>query len=262
MCVLTNPIRRDTLPHSFFNLLIVNININRSFMKKVLFYLIFLSGLIFFSPLGALADVSCQPIYGGGQNCITVGRVIINKTVQNPQTNQFVDNLNVNDPKFSPNQTVTFQISLTNTGSTIVPQIVVKDIFPNFVNFVSGPGNFDNNTKTLTFITYNLNPNETRNFTLQGKVVDNNQLPSDMVTCVVNQSTLTATDSSQAQDNSQFCIQKQQTTTKGGLPIVPPTTVTTTPATGPELLPLIGMIPTGIAGFLLRRKTQFKGGER
>lgn len=224
-------------------------------MKKVLFYLAFLLGLTLLSPSNVLAGISCQPIYGGGQNCITAGGISINKTVQNPQNGQFVDNLSVNDPRFSPNQIVTFQISVINTGSSQVPQVIVKDIFPNYVNFVSGPGNFDNNSKTLTFIAYNLNPNETRNFTLQGKIVDTNQLPSDTITCIVNQSMLTATDSSQAQDNSQFCIQKEQTVTKGGLPIVPPTTMTTTPATGPEMIPLIGMIPAGIAGWFLRKKS-------
>lgn len=226
-------------------------------MRRVLFYFAFLLGLIFFFPNSILAEVSCQPIYGGGQNCIKVGKISINKTVQNPQNGQLVDNLNVNDPKYSPNQTVNFQISVTNTGSTTVPQIVVKDIFPNFVIFSSGPGNFDNNSKTLTFLAYNLNPNETRNFTLQGKIVDTNQLPSDTITCVVNKSTLTATDSSQVQDNSKFCIQKPQTTTKGGFPILPPPTITTTPATGPEMLPLIGLIPAGLSGWFLRRKKYF-----
>ncbi len=224
-------------------------------MRKILFYLVFISGLILFSPSSVLADVSCQPIYGGGQNCITTGKISINKTVQNPQNGQFVDNLSVNDPKYSPNQTVTFQISVTNTGSTTVPQVVVKDIFPGYVTFVSGAGNFDNNTKTLTFISYNLNPNETRNFTIQGKVVDTNQLPADMITCVVNQSSITATDSSQTQDNSQFCIQKEQVMTKGGLPIVPPGKVITTPATGPEMLGLIGLLPAGIGGWFLRRRS-------
>lgn len=228
----------------------------RPLMKIVLisfisFFAFLLSGGISF------ADVSCQPIYGGGQNCITIGKVVVNKTVQNPQTGQFVDNLGTNDPKYSPNQTVTFQISITNTGSTVVPQIVAKDVLPGFVTFVSGPGNFDNNTKTLTFLTFNLNPNETRNFTFQAKVVDINQLPaSEMITCVVNQAMITATDTSSTQDNSQFCIQKPQVTTKGGLPVLPAPKVPVTPPTGPEMLGLIGLIPAGLSGWFLRRKTK------
>lgn len=243
-------------------------------MKKVLFNFIFLVGLFLFSTNIALADISCQPIYGGGQNCVTVGKIVINKTVQCPsiqqgtqctQTGQFVDNLGTNDPKYSPNQTVTFQISITNTGSAVVPQVVVKDIFPGYVNFVSGAGNFDNNTKTLTFITYNLNPNETRNFAIQGKVADVSLLPTaDMITCVVNQSTLTATDSSQTQDNSQFCIQVPQVTTKGGLPIFPPAKITATPSTGPEMIPLIGLLPAGLSGWFLRKKSnnKYQGGDK
>ncbi len=223
-------------------------------MNKVLIYVAFLFSLFLFSAT-AFADVTCQPIYGGGQNCITVGKVAINKTVQNPKTGEFVDNLGINDPKFSPNQTVNFQISITNTGSTVVPQIVVRDIFPKFTSFSSGPGNFDNNTNTLTFIANNLNPNETRNFAIQGKIVDANQIPTDVNCDPINQAILTATDSSQAHDEARFCIQKAQVTTKGGLPILPPAPVTTTPPTGPEMIPLIGLLPAGLSGWFLRRKS-------
>lgn len=231
-------------------------------MKIILISFISFFALLFSSG-ASFADVSCQPIYGGGQNCITIGKIVVNKTVQNPQTGQFVDNLGTNDPKHSPNQNVTFQISITNTGSTTVPQVVVKDILPGHVTFVSGPGNFDNNTKTLTFLIFNLNPNETRNFTLQAKVVDINQLPaSENITCVVNQAIITATDTSASQDNSQFCIQKPQVTTKGGLPILPPPKVPVTPPTGAEMLGLIGLIPAGLSGWFLRRKSQITGGKK
>lgn len=224
-------------------------------MKKVIVSIISLF-LVLLSSGTALADTSCQPVYGGGQNCITVGKVLVNKTVQNPQTGQFVDNLGPNDPKFSPNQNVIFNVSITNTGSTTIPQVTVKDVFPGFVTFVSGPGNFDNSTRILTFSESNVNPNETRTETLQVKVVDVSQLPaSDMVTCVVNQASITASDTSMSQDNSGFCIQKQQATTKGGLPVFPAPKATTTPSTGPELFSLIGLLPAGLSGWFLRRKS-------
>lgn len=42
--------------------------------------------------------------------------------------------------------------------------------------------------------------------------------------------------------------------TKGGFPILPSSPIKTAPATGPEMLPLIGLIPMGLAGVFLRKK--------
>lgn len=230
-------------------------------MKK--FLVVCLSLVFLLSAKAAFGAVSCQPVYGGGQNCITLGNVLINKTVQNPLTNQFVDNLGTNDPKFIGNQTVTFQLTITNTGSTTILQTQVKDIFPSHVNFVSGSGSFDNNTKTLSFLVDNLAPNETRTFTLQGKVIDPKNLP-DGTTCVVNQASATTNTGQMSQDNSQLCIQKQPVTTKGGLPVLPPTKAVVTPPTGPEMLGLIGLLPAGLSGWFLRKKSKsnFRGGEK
>lgn len=236
------------------------------FMKQIAFFTltIFVS-LFLFSSRSTLADVVCQPVYGGGQNCVTVGNILVNKMVQNPQTGQFIDNLGINDPKFTANQSVTFQINLTNTGSAVIQQTAVRDTFPGFVSFTAGNGNFDSNTKTLTFTTDSLNPGETRTFSVQGQIVDAKGLP-DNVTCVVNQVTATTNTGQMSQDNAQFCIQKAigTTTTKGGLPVLPAPKVTSTPPTGPELLPLIGLLPAGLSGWFMRKKSKFdfQGGEK
>src|SRR6266446_5435211 len=50
---------------------------------------VFAISLLFTS--NAFADVVCQPVYGGGQTCVTTGNVQVNKKVQNPQTGQFID---------------------------------------------------------------------------------------------------------------------------------------------------------------------------
>jgi len=208
------------------------------------------------STRGVLADTACQPIYGGGQTCVQIGNVLINKTVQNPQTGAFLDNLNINDPKFTPSSNVTFHITVTNTGGSTINKTTVKDTLPGFVSFVSGPGSFDSNTKVLTFDIGNLKAGESRTFTVAAKVADEKQLPSDQgITCVVNQVMATSDNGQQSSDNSQFCIQKPVLgETKGGLKVLPAPKVTITPPTGPEMLPLIGLIPTGLFGFLLRRR--------
>ena len=206
----------------------------------------------------ASASTSCQPIYGGGETCVQVGNISINKTVKNPTTGSFVDNLSVNDPKYSPASTVNFQITVTNTGNGNISSTTVKDTFPNYVTFVSGPGSFDSNSKVLTFTVENLAAGASQIFNVSAKIVDQNSLPADQgVTCVVNQVNATSNDNQQSSDNSQFCIEKPTqpgTTTKGGLKVFPAPAVVTTPATGPEMLPLIGLIPSGLFGIFLRKK--------
>jgi len=202
-----------------------------------------------------VSNSSCQPIYGGGQTCITTGNISINKTVLNPQTNKMVDSLSINDPKYKPGFITTFQITLTNTGNVNISRIKVADIFPQYINFSLGPGNFDNNTKALSFEVDNLTPNESRTFTILGRVADASQIPLGQgVICVVNQATATNMDNASqvSQDNSQLCIEEAQPT---GFPIFPTAKVTITPATGPEMFGLIALIPTGIAGWFLRKKS-------
>ena len=208
------------------------------------------------SAQGVRADTACQPIYGGGQTCVQVGNLLINKTVQNPQTGAFVDNLNINDPKFTPTSSVTFHITVTNTGGSAINKTTVKDTLPGFVSFVSGPGSFDANTKVLTFDIGNLAGSESKTFTVVAKVADGGQLPANQgITCVVNQALAASENGQQSSDNSQFCIEKPVLgETKGGLKVLPAPKVTTTPPTGPEMLPLIGLIPSGVFGIFLRRK--------
>lgn len=227
------------------------------------FYLALISFFVSLFLVGKVfADVQCQPVYGGGQNCITTGHITLNKKVQDPRTSQFVDNLGTGDSRFAQSQSVTFQLILTNTSSASIQNVTLKDIFPGFVSFVSGPGSFDINTKTLTFTTDNLGPGETRTFTLQGKISEAKDLPEG-ITCVVNQATATTNIGQMGQDNAQLCIEKGLT--KGGLPVFPPPKVVTTPPTGPELIPLISLLPGGLAGWFLRKKSsinRMRGGER
>lgn len=226
-------------------------------MKK--FFLFFLLSVLYFLfPSSAKAEITCQPIYGGGQTCITTGTISVNKTVMNPKTNIMVDNLGINDPKYGPGFIVTFQLAITNTTNSVISQIDVRDTIPQFMNFSAGPGNFDQATKTLNFRIENLNANETRVFNVLGRVVDVNNLPNSSIVCVVNQVNAVTNQGATAQDNAQFCIEKNLlpttvTTTKGGFPVLSPTDVTSAPKTGPESLILLSLIPTGIAGFALRK---------
>lgn len=220
-------------------------------------FLIFYLSLFILIP-AAHAVVSCQPIYGGGQTCITTGNVIINKKVLNPANNAFVDSLGINDPKYAPGFIANFKLEITNSKDTNIARVEVKDIFPQYIEFATGPGTFDSQTKTLTFIVDNLAPNETRTFGIVGRVVAVNQLPVNQeIVCVVNQAIATTNEGAISQDNSQFCIEKKATipapAAKKGFPVFSPGNIITTPSTGPESLALLALIPIGITGWILRR---------
>ncbi len=244
-----------------------NYNIYMKQLFTALF--IFSAYLTFAQTANAAGTVTCQPIYGGGQTCIQAGNVAIDKKIAHPKTNSLVDTLTINDDKFAPESVVTFQLAVTNTGGSKINRIQVRDVFPQYADFSAGVGNYDSGNKTLTFEVNDLNPNETRTFNLVGKVVTASALPVDRgVVCIVNQAIAKdmANSGQESRDTAQLCIQKdlpvtvtqpeQPTETKGGLKVFPPQKTFTTPATGPEMLPLFALIPTGFLGAFLRKKAR------
>lgn len=204
----------------------------------------------------------CQVTYGGGTNCPTT-KIIIDKTVKNPSTGQFVDNLNVNDPKYAPGATVVFTLKVTNTTGDKLTGVTVKDILPAHLTYLNGVNSatYDNNSKTLTFNAGDFDSGQVKTYTVNAKVADSGQLPQDQgIVCETNQSIVSVNDV-QNQDNAAFCIQNPTlgTTTpltKGGQPVFPAPKAKATPKTGPEMLTLLALIPSGLGGLILRRKTR------
>ena len=198
----------------------------------------------------------CEPIYGGGEVCVSKGQILINKTVKNPDSGAFVDNLSLSsDPKYSANGIVEFQLTLTNTGKETLNEVTVIDTFPSYITYQTGSGTYNSDNKTLSFKVTELKAGESRVYTITGKVADINDLPGDQaVTCVVNQVKATSSEN-ESSDVSQFCIEKVIATTKGGLPVMPAPVMTETPSTGPGLA-LLGLIPAGLGGLILRRKSK------
>lgn len=206
----------------------------------------------------AVADSSptqCQPIYGGGQNCVPQGALRINKQIEKPVGKGFVDNLVSSDEKFAPEGTAVFKLIVTNTGSTNLINVVAKDILPAHVSFVSG-GTYDQATRTVSIPVGDLPAGQSKEVTITVKIASANQLPSDETTCVVNQAIVTANNTPEHRDSAQFCIAKPgQMVTKGGQVVQPAPKMVTTPSTGPEAFALFGLLPSAIAGFILRRKS-------
>ncbi len=226
-------------------------------MKKTLlsigaFLFLFLS---FGEIAHAAGQYGCQTQYGG--QCPS-HEFFIKKFVKNPKTNEYVDTLESNDNKFSPESPVSFQISVSNTGSETLTNLKVEDTFPDLLSFSSGPGKFDNNTRVLSFEIDKISSGESKNFIIQGKTASINKLPADEgIVCVINQASITF-NGRMSTDNAQLCIEKQVLPgeTKGGLKVFPQPKATTTPPTGPEALALIGLLPGGILGMFLRKKAR------
>jgi len=240
-------------------------------MKKTLLTLL-TAGVLLTAATPALASGSsyggygvgtsnCQIIYGGGELCQKQVKFTIEKQVMSPtKGGSFVDSLSTNDPKFAPGQNVTYRVIIKNIGDTAIQQLDVNDTFPQFVSFVSGPGNFDANSQSLNFSIQNLAPNKTVTYTIVGKTADNATLPQDkMIVCPINTVKAVESDGNTASSSSQICIEKNVPTgTSGQLPPkvyqTPP--MKTTPNTGPEVLGLLALIPSGIAGVFLRKKSK------
>jgi hypothetical protein len=134
-----------------------------------------------------------------------------------------------------------------------------------------------------------LNANDTRNILLTGRIGGADLFPSNRsLVCLANQ-VEAKTGSKEASDNVQFCVntgntvtqgtttpsgtfpsfqprvttapqqtQPQPNTTKGGVTVYPAPTTQTAPPTGPEMLGLISLLPAGLGGLYLRRKTTVK----
>lgn len=203
-----------------------------------------------FGPVGVIhaqsSPSSCQYVYGGGQTCIQKGKVILNKTIQHPESAKLVDSLSITDAKLLVNQTVTFHLTLTNTDKKIINNITVTDTIPQYLTFVSGDGKLDEIKNTVSFTIDKLNPGEAKTHLLRMIVAPIVQSsPAQDTTCTINQAKATYAENNISQDNVQFCIDTR---------ILGEQTVSQTPATGAGILALIGLIPAGLAGIFLRKK--------
>ncbi len=192
--------------------------------NKVLFISLFTAWLAFLSPKAALAR--CEEQYGGGEVCYE-GELRLDKVVKNPSTGTYVDNLFSSDPNFSADQEVWFRLTIKNTGSDDLSDVEVKDKFPNYVFFVSGPGSWDDTNKTLSWTIDHLSPGESKDYEIKGQVVSEASLPTDSGTyCVTNYGEVKK-DNKSASDTSQLCITKKVLG------------ITTMPKTGANLILMI-----------------------
>lgn len=167
------------------------------------FFLFFLIVLSFFLIKPVFADqTTCPSIYGA--QCPT-GALSVDKKVVHPTSGELFETLGSN-VHFLPGQLVTFKIRVQNTGSIDLRNIQLTDQFPDFLDFISGQGNFDSNRDLNTAIDL-LKPSEFRDFDIVGKVQADKNLPRDGI-CVTNHVEARSGEFFSS-DNSVVCLQPQ-----------------------------------------------------
>ncbi len=202
------------------------------------------------------AGSNCQIIYGGGQICQEQIKFTIDKKVLQPtKGGTFVDNLSITDTHFQPGSDVAFQITVNNTGDKSIDTLTVVDTLPSFLTFISGPGTFNSSNNTITYSISNLGTGASNQQSFVTKLLDSSKLPQNpTVTCMTNSVNANDNNGNSATDTSGLCVENPVSTPAPKIfTTVPPKSI---PNTGPEILPLLGLIPAGLSGLILRKKSK------
>lgn len=135
--------------------------------------------------------------------------ILVDKMVAKPGTDIYVDNLTVSDPRFAPNQTVLFKVTIKNTSTTTFGGMTAKDFIPDYLTPIEGPGTYDPATKTISWDAGAFSVDEQKTYYFKMQVADQGNLPTDKgLFCVVNKAVASSNTTSD-EDSSQFCIEKQ-----------------------------------------------------
>lgn len=148
-------------------------------------------------------------MYGGGEKCYGTGEIMIDKMVRNPQTGIFVDNLGIYDPHFASGTEVLFRLTVKNIGQAELKDVKVKDIFPDYIQFIWGPSGWDANKKELNFTIDSLKAGESKDFEIMTKVYPKEMLPTDSdLVCKINKAQVDTDNDGEpeASDEARICI--------------------------------------------------------
>lgn len=153
--------------------------------------------------LMAVSPVSAQT-YGEAP---TPTDLTINKEVRNPITGLFVDNLSVTDAVYSLGSEVLFRLTIKNASGETFNPVTVKDVFPDQLTFVSGPGTYDSKNRALTFTLENLAAGESRTVEVLAKFATSGISSG---TCVTNTAYVSAPARPAGDsDTAQLCVQTE-----------------------------------------------------
>jgi uncharacterized repeat protein (TIGR01451 family) len=168
-------------------------------MKNSVFIVLIALWLGFVLPPTALAAVRCEQQYGG-EVCVEVGELQVNKLVFDPANQRFVDNLDVTDHKFAPGEEVIFRIKVKNVGDAAFEKVTVQDTLPFFLRLSSS---------SLSFEIFDLTPGETEEREVRARVVGEESFPQNQtVICDVNIAEAQAKEMF-AKDTAKVCAAKK-----------------------------------------------------
>ncbi len=167
-----------------------------------------------FSSSQISASAGCVPVYGGGVSCPRPAEVLLNKTVRNPATGVYVDNiLPTDNTNYLPGAIVPFHIKVQNSGDETLSLVTVTDSIPSFTDYSSIDGaenpSYDTNSRKLTFTVSNLAGNTSRTLTLNLRVVSEAAFPENKtLVCPINIVDAVSSNNGTDHDESQFCVQR------------------------------------------------------
>lgn len=208
-------------------------------IKKLAIFVISLIGLAF---VGANL---AQAQYGPYEGVPPAAQVLVDKKIKDPSKkgDVYVDNLGVNDYHFSPGEDVYFKVIVKNTGNITFSKVEAKDILPQYVDYVLGSGGVRKDIRDITATYESLEPDESKEFEIRGRVFSANEIPNDKgLYCVLNKVEAVANSQTDS-DTAQLCIEKKV------LGIQPPA--------GANILPLgISFLGMSALGFVLKKKLE------
>lgn len=135
--------------------------------------------------------------------------LLIDKKILNPQNNQYVDNLNIDQQTFLPGQDVIFKITVSNVIQTDIKNLTINDYLPPVLNYVSSSeGSCDNPCKIVSLKLNTLKIGESKTIDIKTKVKPAGELP-DNVSCQTNLGRVTTDANLVYEDTATFCVSKQ-----------------------------------------------------
>lgn len=218
----------------------------------------------------------CPPVYGGGTICQD-NNILVDKKVKDPESGNFVNNIDMSQTPFAPGDHVFFRIAVTNISNSPLKNITVMDNLPQFLTIVQTPGTYDGTQRRISITVDSLNANETKTYDIELVISPLDALNGTGTTFCLSNQAVAKIDTHVSNDTAQICVQKILQTTKGGLVITPTPTIpaitkgglpvyqqnqvpqpTKSPSTGAEafVTPLLGVLAG--YGVYLRRKDTIK----
>ena len=166
-------------------------------LKKIIFLTILLFYLL--NP----SRVEGNYIYGGVGR---PGQILVDKTIKNPISGEWFDNLDSSLVVFSAQNIIDFKIKVKNTGDKKLSNINITEILPPYVDFLSGPGEYKSDSRELSWSIGELEAGGEQLYDLQLKVWEAEKLPQGGTICVANRVEAEA-EGQKDVDTSQFCLE-------------------------------------------------------